>query len=80
MTTRIFYNGRSQAVRIPKALRFQVEEVAVRRLGDGIYVEPVKSTTWPEGWFDDILIEDVEFKRPEQGGLPPPVSLDANPE
>ncbi len=75
MTTTVFLNGRSQAVRIPKDLRFDSKEVSIRRLGDGLILEPIKSSEWPEGFFEDILIEDESFERPDQGELPPAPSL-----
>ncbi len=71
MTTTLFTNGRSQAVRIPKELRFEGREVSIRRLGDGVLLVPVKATTWPEGFFESIRIDDVNFTRSEQGELPP---------
>jgi antitoxin VapB len=71
MTTTLFLNGRSQAVRIPKELRFEGSEVSIRRLGDGVLLEPVKASTWPEGYFENIRIDDDAFGRPEQGALPP---------
>ncbi len=71
MTTTLFTNGRSQAVRIPKELRFEGKEVSIRRLGDGVLLVPVKATTWPEGFFDNIRIDDPNFARPDQGELPP---------
>jgi antitoxin VapB len=71
MTTTLFLNGRSQAVRIPKELRFEGGEVRIRRLGDGVLLEPVKDATWPDGYFEDIRIDDEAFARPEQGALPP---------
>jgi antitoxin VapB len=77
MTTTLFMNGRSQAVRLPKEFRLPGKEVSVRRLGDGILLEPVKKTSWPEGYFDDILISDDAFSRPDQGALPTSPSLDA---
>ena len=43
--------------------------------GDGILVEPVRSTGWAEGWFEAIRIDDEAFARPEQGALPPAVGL-----
>lgn len=43
-TATLFLNGRSQAVRLPKEMRLQGKEVAIRRLGDGVYVEPVTET------------------------------------
>jgi len=45
MTTTLFTNGRSQAVRIPKELRFEGREVSIRRLGDGVLLVPVKAST-----------------------------------
>jgi antitoxin VapB len=75
MTTTLFTNGRSQAVRIPKELRFEGKEVSIRRIGDGVLLIPVKASTWPEGFFESILIDDANFTRPEQGELPPVVDL-----
>ncbi len=75
MTTTLFTNGRSQAVRIPKELRFEGREVSIRRIGDGVLLMPVKASTWPEGFFESIRIDDANFTRPEQGELPPVVEL-----
>jgi tRNA(fMet)-specific endonuclease VapC len=75
-TTTLFLNGRSQAVRLPKELRLPGREVTIRRLGDGVYIEPITATKWPEGYFESILIEDEAFVRPEQGVTPPSPSLD----
>jgi len=75
MTTTLFSNGRSQAVRIPKELRFEGRVVSIRRLGDGVLLVPVKASTWPEGFFESIRIDDVNFTRPDQGGLPPIVEF-----
>ncbi len=33
MTAKVFENGRSQAVRLPKEYRFNTDEVAVNRIG-----------------------------------------------
>jgi antitoxin VapB len=71
MTTTLFLNGRSQAVRIPKELRFEGNEVSIRRLGDGVLLEPVKATTWPAAYFEEIRVDDDAFVRSEQGALPP---------
>jgi antitoxin VapB len=75
MTTTLFLNGRSQAVRIPKELRFEGSEVSIRRLGDGVLLEPVKESTWPAGYFESIRIDDDAFARPDQGALPPVVDF-----
>jgi hypothetical protein len=34
-----------------------------------------KASTWPEGFFESIRIDDANFTRPEQGELPPVVEL-----
>ncbi len=38
---KLFWNGRSQAVRLPKEFRFEGDRVRVRRMGAGILLEPV---------------------------------------
>lgn len=38
---KLFWNGRSQAVRLPKAFRFEGDRVRVSRMGAGILLEPV---------------------------------------
>ena len=34
MTAKVFENGRSQAVRLPKECRFNTDEVAVNKIGE----------------------------------------------
>jgi antitoxin VapB len=41
MTAKLFQSGRSQAVRLPKALRFEGEEVIARRFGNGVLLLPL---------------------------------------
>ena len=45
MTAKIFENGRSQAVRLPKECRFDADEVAVNRIGDIVLLMP-KTDKW----------------------------------
>ena len=40
---KIFENGRSQAVRLPKEYRFNVDEVNVNKIGDVLMLVPKKS-------------------------------------
>ena len=40
---KIFENGRSQAVRLPKEYRFNADEVNVNKIGDIIILVPKKS-------------------------------------
>jgi antitoxin VapB len=48
---KLFQNGRSQAVRLPKAFRMKGEEVNVRREGDSVILEPIKKRSWPKGYW-----------------------------
>ena len=38
---KLFWNGRSQAVRLPKEFRFEGDQVQVTRMGAGVLLEPV---------------------------------------
>ena len=49
-TAKIFQNGCSQAVRLPKAFRMKGSEVKVSKQGDKIILEPIPNT-W-ENWFN----------------------------
>jgi antitoxin VapB len=42
---KLFTHGGSQAVRLPKAFRFEGVEVTVRRDGDAVILEPVAAKT-----------------------------------
>ena len=45
LTAKIFENGRSQAVRLPKECRFNSDEVAVNKIGDIVILVP-KENKW----------------------------------
>ena len=45
MMAKVFENGRSQAVRLPKEYRFNDEEVAVNKIGDVVILMP-KENKW----------------------------------
>jgi antitoxin VapB len=49
---KLFWSGRSQAVRLPKAFRFEGEEVRIRRLGAAVILEPV-AVDW--AWLNDVV-------------------------
>ena len=38
---KLFQNGRSQAVRLPKEFRFEGDRVRIRRVGQGVLLEPI---------------------------------------
>jgi len=65
---KLFRSGGSQAVRLPKAFRFEgEEEVLVSRQGDRVILEPVKRT-WSRR-FLDLAGSAPDFPYPEE---PPP--------
>ncbi len=51
-TAKIFWSGRSQAVRLPKAFRFETAEVRIRRHGQAVILEPI-ATDW--AWLDALV-------------------------
>jgi antitoxin VapB len=60
--TKLFKNGRSQAVRLPKALRFESEEVYLWREGNRIIIESVETESWPDGYWDAMdQLPDLEI-------------------
>ena len=69
---RVFMNGRSQAVRLPKEFRFDTDRVAIRREGRHVVLSPMF-----EDWDDYFrnstpLSDDFEAATPEmrKGELP----------
>jgi antitoxin VapB len=53
-TAKLFRNGRSQAVRLPKEYRFSGDEVRIRREGDSVVLEPLHSKAWPRGYWERL--------------------------
>lgn len=54
MTAKVFENGRSQAIRLPKEYRFIEKEVYVSKIGDVVFIMP-KSNDW------DSLIQSLDL-------------------
>ena len=58
-TAKIFMNGRSEAVRLPKNYQFGVKEVFIKRIGDMVLLVP-KKKVWSafleglQGFTDDF--------------------------
>ncbi len=50
-TAKIFWSGRSQSVRLPKAFRLEGTEVRIRRHGAAVILEPIPQD-W--GWLDAV--------------------------
>ena len=45
-TAKIFINGRSQAIRLPKAYRFEGKEVYIKKTLAGVLLIPKDKSTW----------------------------------
>ena len=62
-TAKLFWSGRSQAVRLPKDFRFEGKEVRIRRRGNAVILEPIADDwDWLDrlpGKFDDDFIAAV---------------------
>ena len=58
-TAKIFWSGRSQAVRLPKDFRFDTESVRIRRHGVTVVLEPIVDN-WD--WLDALCTQlDEDF-------------------
>lgn len=78
-TAKIFWSGRSQAVRLPKGFRFQSDEVRIRKHGSAVILEPIpKDWAWLDEMaarLDDDVFEpiatnsDKQQERPELDSL-----------
>ena len=72
---KLFWNGRSQAVRLPKEFRFEGDHVRVSRMGAGVLLEPVVETKKKsiEEWFAtiDALKGDPIFPEGRKQNLAP---------
>ena len=67
---KIFMHGRSQAVRLPKEFRLPGKEVRIRRVGNGILLEPVEIDI--DAWLAGIReLADPNFPDREQPPMPP---------
>jgi antitoxin VapB len=51
-TAKLFKNGRSQAVRLPREFRFKGDRVRLRRAGRGVLVEPMSIDV--SAWFAEL--------------------------
>lgn len=65
-TAKVFWSGRSQAVRLPKEFRFDTEEVRIRRHGNAVILEPIaEDWAWLDaiaGKLDEDFVEAVNEK------------------
>jgi antitoxin VapB len=73
-TAKLFENGRSQAVRLPKDCRFRGKEVFVRKYEDIVILFPKRSSWSPlvnslEKFTDDFLADRNQPAPQERKGL-----------
>ncbi len=61
---KLFQNGRSQAVRLPKAFRFKGKEVKISKKGNKVILESLEKSSWPKDFWD-VFTVDQDFKTPE---------------
>lgn len=74
-TAKIFRNGRSQAVRLPKEFQFSGDDVYIQKVGDSVVLFP-KEKLWEtflhglNGFSDDFMAEGrVQGELQEREGL-----------
>ena len=62
-TAKVFTTGRSQAVRLPKAFRFDTKEVTIERQGDAVILRPkFDDETWAQQLSAAVNAFDLDFK------------------
>jgi len=61
---KLFKNGRSQAVRLPKEFRFKGTEVKIYKKGKQVIIEPMTKTNWPDGFWTKFT-SDPDFSVPK---------------
>ena len=54
---KVFQNGRSQAIRIPKEFRVETSEVYIEKVGDTLVIRPKIENKW-DHFFDTL--EDLD--------------------
>ena len=59
-TAKLFINGRSQALCLPKAYRFEGSEVYIKKVSEGILLIPKDKTIWSV-WENNLKKYDKPF-------------------
>ena len=67
-TAKLFKNGRSQAVRLPREFRFEGEEVRIRQVADGVLLQPKISNVTE--WFARLDSFKATFMKKESRQQP----------
>jgi len=81
-TARLFWNGRSQAVRLPKEFRFSGSEVRIRREGPAVILEPMPVRNWPPDHWEELarLRSELDMDSLQRPGDSPPEPVDLDPD
>lgn len=66
-----------QLVKLAAEIHFDATRISIRKAGEAVVLEPIKPTSWPAGFFEQIRVEDSIFVRPPQGDSPPVPALDS---
>ncbi len=83
-SAKVFTHGGSQAVRLPKAYRFETKEVLIRREGDAVILEPKPperrmpqtDAEWDAHWARIDAMSEDEFPEPPPQTFTPIKSWD----
>lgn len=59
---KIFNNGHSQAVRLPKEFRFESKEVIIRKVENGVLLMSQDKNIW-KNWFDNLEEFSEDFAK-----------------
>jgi antitoxin VapB len=59
-SAKLFNNGRSQAVRLPKAYRFEGNEVYIKKVAGGVLLISKDQSVW-DLWEKNLMKHDTPF-------------------
>lgn len=69
-TAKVFWSGRSQAIRLPKQYRLNVNKVQINKHGNTLIIEPIaQDWSWLDalpGKLDDDAIQATKESTPQQ--------------
>jgi len=72
VTAKVFKTGRSQAVRLPKAFRFDTDEVTIERQGNAVILRPKEDDN--RAWVKRLQATLADFE-----GMPEEIGRDRRP-
>jgi len=75
-TAKIFKNGQSQAVRLPREFRFEGDAVFIRREGKHVVLSPQEEDPWSSMFEATERFTPDFMNERDQGGQPPREGID----